>query len=291
MLSRCFPSGWRRARRGRRRRPRLASSPRTSACSRPRRRRGPSTSTPASCAATSPRAGRAFRSSWRCRHRRGLPPRAGARVDVWHCDAAGDYSGVRQPRRRQHCRRDLPARHPDYRPRRRGTLRDDLAGLVSGRTPHIHFKVFLDDSSVLTSQLFFPDGSSEALYRSVEPYVARGAPDTPNARDGIARRAGPAAMAEVSGDASGMTAALVVGVDPTAARLKSGPRRAAPARRHPRLASMVILALRTFETGQPALALLAASAKASGVAPGIFALTVKCTAVIAKPPSAASTVT
>jgi len=31
----------------------------------------------------------------------------------------------------------------------------DLSGLVSGRTPHIHFKVFLDSTSLVTGQLYF----------------------------------------------------------------------------------------------------------------------------------------
>lgn len=141
---------------------------------------------------------------------------AGARVDVWHCDAAGDYSGVRQPGGTSTLGETFL----------RGTQGTDADGVVRfatiwpgwyrGRTPHIHFKVFLDARTVLTSQLFFPDGSSEALYRAAAPYAGRGAPDTPNARDGIARRAGSAAVARVEGDVSGMAAALVVGIDPDA---------------------------------------------------------------------------
>ena len=144
-------------------------------------------------------------------------PLAGARVDVWHCDAGGDYSGVRQPggvstvgetflRGTQPTDGDGVARFATIWP-----------GWYRGRTPHVHFKVFLDDRTVLTSQLFFPDGASEALYGAAEPYRARGAPDTPNARDGIARRAGAGAVARVAGDVSGMAAALVVGIDPDAA--------------------------------------------------------------------------
>lgn len=143
-------------------------------------------------------------------------PLAGARVDVWHCDAAGDYSGVRQPggastvgetflRGTQTTDADGVARFATIWP-----------GWYRGRTPHVHFKVFLADRTVLTSQLFFPDGTSEALYRAAEPYADRGAPDTPNARDGIARRAGRAAVAQVTGDMTGMAAALVVGIDPDA---------------------------------------------------------------------------
>jgi len=85
-------------------------------------------------------------------------------------------------------------------------------GWYRGRTPHVHLKVFLDAETALTSQLFFPDGVSEALYRRAAPYAERGAPDTPNARDGIARRAGAAAVGQVEGDAMGMRVVLVLGI-------------------------------------------------------------------------------
>ena len=141
---------------------------------------------------------------------------AGARVDVWHCDAAGDYSGVRQAGGASTVGATFL----------RGTQATDGEGVARfttiwpgwyrGRTPHVHFKVFLEDRTVLTSQLFFPDRVSAALYREAGPYADRGAPDTPNARDGIARRAGRAAVARVQGDLAGMAAALVVGIDPAA---------------------------------------------------------------------------
>lgn len=143
-------------------------------------------------------------------------PVAGARVDIWHCDAAGDYSGVRQPG-------GASTVGETFLRGTQATGRQGVAafatiwpGWYRGRTPHIHFKVFLDDRTVLTSQLFFPDAVSAALYRAAEPYAARGAADTANRRDGIARRAGRAAVARVTGDVSGMTAALVVGIDPDA---------------------------------------------------------------------------
>lgn len=140
-----------------------------------------------------------------------------ARVDVWHCDAVGDYSGVRQPG-------GSDTTGETYL---RGTQFTDAEGVARfatiwpgwyrGRTPHVHFKVFLDARTVLTSQMFFPDARSAAVYRAAQPYTSRGAPDTPNARDGIARRAGEAAVARIGGDVAGMTAALVVGIDPDAA--------------------------------------------------------------------------
>src|SRR5208282_2952324 len=53
---------------------------------------------------------------------------------------------------------------------------------------------------------------------------------------------------------------------------------------------MVIFAFSTFDTGQPALAFCAAVLKASALAPGTFATTSRCTAVMAQPASSFSMV-
>lgn len=144
-------------------------------------------------------------------------PIAGARVDVWHCDAAGNYSGYA----RQGSDRTEDTRGETFM---RGTQFTDARGVVGfrtvwpgwyrGRTPHVHYKVFLDDRTLLTSQLFFPDGASERVYAGA-PYRARaGGQDTTNATDGIARRAGPLAFARVAQAGGGWRADLVVGVAP-----------------------------------------------------------------------------
>ena len=56
-------------------------------------------------------------------------------------------------------------------------------GWYRGRTTHIHFKVFPNDNSVLTGQMYFPDGLSEQIFTTVAPYTDRsGKRDTLNAR-------------------------------------------------------------------------------------------------------------
>lgn len=148
---------------------------------------------------------------------RALP---GVRVDVWHCDAAGNYSGYAQ----QGSDRALDTRGETFM---RGTQMADAAGAVRfrtvwpgwyrGRAPHVHYIVLLDRETALTSQLFFPDGVSEALYQSAPDYRGRASQqDTTNETDGIARRAGRGAFAAVSRAGDGLRAALVVGVDPGA---------------------------------------------------------------------------
>jgi protocatechuate 3,4-dioxygenase beta subunit len=144
-------------------------------------------------------------------------PLPGARVDIWHCDAMGLYSGY-------------PGQGDDRvdtsgQKFLRGTQMADERGLVSfatiypgwypGRTPHIHFTVFIAEDSVLTGQIFFPDGLSEYLFLNVEPYSARSrSRDTWNADDGIARRAGPASHASLREVQSAYDAAMIIAVDP-----------------------------------------------------------------------------
>jgi len=141
-------------------------------------------------------------------------PLPGARVDVWHCDADGAYSGYsRQPG-------GLDTTGQTFL---RGTQMADAEGIATfdtvfpgwypGRTPHIHFKAFPSQGRVLTGQLFFPDALSREIYETVAPYSARGQDGaTFNDRDRIARRAGPAALAQMARDGEVLDAALVVAV-------------------------------------------------------------------------------
>ncbi|MCB1335240.1 MAG: intradiol ring-cleavage dioxygenase [Roseivivax sp.] len=147
-------------------------------------------------------------------------PVPGARVVVWHCDASGNYSGYA----RQGSDGALDSSGETFL---RGTqvsgdtgvaLFDTIyPGWYRGRTTHIHFKVFLDSRTVLTSQIFFPDALSQYLFQSVPPYNQRTAErDTTNGTDGIARQAGEGAFAALREQAAHYTAALVVGIDETA---------------------------------------------------------------------------
>src|SRR5258708_39014218 len=77
-------------------------------------------------------------------------------------------------------------------------------------------------------------------------------------------------------------------MDVSAARTVDGPATARCADGSPRIqltsvASRVILAFRSLETGQPALALAASSSNFASSAPGTLAFNVRCTAVMAKP--------
>ncbi|MFO1103815.1 MAG: intradiol ring-cleavage dioxygenase [Methylocystis sp.] len=149
-------------------------------------------------------------------------PIAGARVDVWHCDAAGLYSNYAG----QGDNRAQPISTIGESFLRGSQLADDAGvatfksiypGWYPGRTPHIHFKAFLNDANILTGQLFFPDALSEFIYRDIRPYSARTAKrDTMNKNDFIAIGAGPGSFASVTEEKQRYLVTLVIGVDPAA---------------------------------------------------------------------------
>ncbi len=161
-------------------------------------------------------------------------PLARVRVDVWHCDALGNYSGFAA----QGSDATSDASAQTFL---RGTQITDATGLVGfrtiypgwyrGRTVHIHYKVFTDGRNALTGQIFFPDALSEYLFRNVAPYDARGsARDTMNGRDVIAAEAGAGAYAAVREQPSAYRASLVVGIDPEVAPKVPAPAADAPPR-------------------------------------------------------------
>ena len=102
----------------------------------------------------------------------------GARVDVWHADAIGLYSGYeRQPGTGE------PLPSVVGKTFLRGTQLTNQDGQVDfrtiypswygGRTPHVHFKVFLGGDEAVASQLFFPDEFNNEVFAEWEPYSAR----------------------------------------------------------------------------------------------------------------------
>jgi protocatechuate 3,4-dioxygenase beta subunit len=101
---------------------------------------------------------------------------ANARVDVWHADALGLYSGYAK-------QSGVGGVAPEAalgQQYLRGTQFTDAGGNVSfrtifpswygGRTPHVHFKVFLGGREVIASQIFFPDEITREVFKEWTPY-------------------------------------------------------------------------------------------------------------------------
>jgi protocatechuate 3,4-dioxygenase beta subunit len=156
----------------------------------------------------------------------GCTPIKDAAIDVWHCDAAGVYSGFSQAGGGD------PGGGPggaqsatDDQTFLRGTQVTDANGLAQfhtiypgwyrGRAVHIHMKVHVGGSVVHTGQLFFDDDLTNQVYGSA-PYSSRGTPDVRNSADDIYRSAGAAsAILAVTPSGQGYAAEITVGVKRT----------------------------------------------------------------------------
>jgi protocatechuate 3,4-dioxygenase beta subunit len=103
---------------------------------------------------------------------------ANARIDVWHADALGLYSGYE----RQSGVGGISTKAALGQQYLRGTQVTDGSGRVQfrtifpswygGRTPHVHFKVFLGGNEVVASQIFFPDDITREVFSTWQPYRA-----------------------------------------------------------------------------------------------------------------------
>jgi protocatechuate 3,4-dioxygenase beta subunit len=116
----------------------------------------------------------------------GCTPLAGAKVDIWHCDAAGVYSDVADPRNNTVGQKFLRG-YQVTDANGQAAFTTIYPGWYPGRTVHIHFKVRHDTSPrslEFTSQLFFDDLLSDQVFTQ-PPYAARGPRNTRNNADGI----------------------------------------------------------------------------------------------------------
>lgn len=128
-------------------------------------------------------------------------PLEGAIVDVWHCDAAGSYSGFNDARERFNTVGQKFLRGYQKTPSNGAAQFTTIyPGWYRGRTVHIHFKIrapWAQGTRVtepgtqyeFTSQLFFDDSLSDKVFATA-PYNAKGNRRTRNRDDGIFRQAG-----------------------------------------------------------------------------------------------------
>lgn len=145
-------------------------------------------------------------------------PIEGAQVDIWHCDAAGIYSGVTDQSFNTVGQKFL-----------RGYQFTDTTGLAqfltiypgwySGRTVHIHFMIRTigadKQAYEFVSQFFFDEAITDQAH-SVQPYIARGYRNRLNASDNIYNNGGDQLLLEITGDhANGYAAAINIGLDLT----------------------------------------------------------------------------
>lgn len=146
----------------------------------------------------------------------GCAPLPGATVDIWHCDAAGQYSDVRDGGA------GFDTRGKTFL---RGFQISDAGGLVTfqtiypgwyrGRAVHIHFKVRTGAtggaSQELTSQLYFDDALSDQVFAQ-PPYAAQGAGRLKNSQDGIFRQGGSQLLVPIARESDGYSGLFDIGL-------------------------------------------------------------------------------
>jgi protocatechuate 3,4-dioxygenase beta subunit len=143
-----------------------------------------------------------------------------ARADVWQSDAMGVYSGY-DKQTGTGKERTLSATGKTFL---RGTQFTDESGAAifktiypswyTGRTPHIHFKVFVGGDRVVTSQVVFPEEINNEIFGKVGPYKARDpARDTFNANDAYLRNGLLGVMCNIQRKGHGYRATVDVGVE------------------------------------------------------------------------------
>jgi len=110
-----------------------------------------------------------------------------ALVDIWHCDAGGNYS--------EYGGTGMQSTNYQNVHFLRGRQTTDANGLVtftsiypgwySGRAPHIHVHVYnASGKSLLVTQIAFPEDISKVVYAQ-GVYASHGQADTTNARDNV----------------------------------------------------------------------------------------------------------
>lgn len=140
-------------------------------------------------------------------------------VDIWHCNAAGVYSGIKS---------STNGNGVDYTSQSwlRGYQLTDSNGKVSfttivpgwytGRTTHIHIRFrstydISSDGSTNTAQLFFDQTFIDTFDTSISPYMSEGKNLVTNAGDSIYTAEGGTTLLSLSGSASaGYTATFSI---------------------------------------------------------------------------------
>jgi protocatechuate 3,4-dioxygenase beta subunit len=143
-------------------------------------------------------------------------PLAGARVDIWQCDAVGRYSDVNDRRNGTSGQTFL-----------RGHQITDAKGIVQfttiypgwypGRAVHIHFKVRTAASSSpayeFTSQFYFDERLTDRVHARA-PYSTHSGQRTRNESDGPFRDGGAQLVLPVTERGQGYSASFTVGMRP-----------------------------------------------------------------------------
>jgi protocatechuate 3,4-dioxygenase beta subunit len=144
----------------------------------------------------------------------GCQPLHNAQVDIWHCDANGLYSDVRDPYANTIGRKFLRG-YQITDARGEARFITIYPGWYPGRTVHIHFKIrtasVAGRSFDFTSQLYFNDELTDRVH-TASPYAAAGPRLARNQHDGIFWRGGKQLILDPKPAADGYAAAFTIGL-------------------------------------------------------------------------------
>ncbi len=147
----------------------------------------------------------------------GCAPLANAKIDVWHCDALGVYSGVNDT---------MTSSNTVEQKFLRGYQLTDANGMAqfttvypgwyTGRAVHIHFKIRTTSTTggayEFTSQFFFDDSLSDQVF-TLAPYNGKSGRRMRNANDNIYQSGGDQLLLNPIASADGFAATFAIGLD------------------------------------------------------------------------------
>ncbi|HEY3045276.1 MAG TPA: hypothetical protein VGJ39_14690 [Vicinamibacterales bacterium] len=132
---------------------------------------------------------------------------ANANVEIWQCDAAGNYSEYGSQRAETYLRGIQTTNASGE-----VTFTTIYPGWYQGRATHIHVEVVLNGVSVKVTQIGFPESVNAAVY-ATGVYSLRGANPTSNANDNVFSDGVGSELATLTGDpANGYTATFKIGI-------------------------------------------------------------------------------
>ena len=134
-------------------------------------------------------------------------PVAAANVEIWQCDAQGNYSEYGALTSSTWLRGVQPTDSNG-----RATFTTIYPGWYAGRVTHIHIEVSVNGRSVKTTQIAFPEEVTAAVYAS-GVYAAKGQNPTKNAGDMVFSDGVTSQLASLVGStAAGYTATFTIGI-------------------------------------------------------------------------------
>lgn len=141
-------------------------------------------------------------------------PIEGAQVDLWHCDALGVYSDVKDPHFNTLGQKFLRG-YQLTDARGEAKFLTIYPGWYPGRTVHIHIKVRTAPRAtrgyVFTSQMYFPDRLTDKVHGQL-PYAAKDQRRMRNEDDRIFQRGGDQLMLNPTPTTAGYTATFAMGL-------------------------------------------------------------------------------